>query len=63
MTFRNLKREARFIALIVLAILGTIVNSAIYFVSFLEHGFFMAALIWLAWGFVKDASSPDKKEN
>lgn len=50
----RLKNDARFIAIIILAVLATIVNSTLYLVSFMEDGFFMFAIIWLAWGFLKN---------
>ncbi len=59
----RLNSKLRFIVIVVLAVLATVVDSVLYFVSFLTDGFLLAALVWVAWGSLTDDGKPRGKEN
>lgn len=51
--FGELKNEAKVLAILVLAILATVVNSTVYIISFLTDGCFAAAIVWIAYSIIK----------
>ena len=58
----RLNSKLRFIVIVVLAVLATVVDSVLYFVSFLTDGLILAALVWVALGSLTDGKPKEKAD-